>query len=131
MTISNHERVRKALALLKEGLYPYIEREMKSVYKDHWLVAATPFVDEDRTLKRTVTELLHEDIAAQLKLMDRQWNEVFKKTLGKTERSLVNELISTRNNWAHSSSISTDDAYRALDSVVRPCPLSPLLWGIC
>ncbi len=75
MTISNHERVRKALALLKEGLYPYIEREMKSVYKDHWLVAATPFVDEDRTLKRTVTELLHEDIAAQLKLMDRQWNE--------------------------------------------------------
>jgi len=42
-----------------------------------------------------------------------------KKTLGKTERSLVNELISTRNNWAHSSSISTDDAYRALDSVVR------------
>lgn len=119
MAISNHERVGRALALLKEGLYPYIEREMKSVYKDRWLVAATPMIDEDRTLKRTACELLREDIAAQLKLIDRQWNEVFKKTLGKTERSLVNELISTRNNWAHGSTISTDDAYRALDSVVR------------
>lgn len=120
MAISNHERVGRALTLLKEGLYPYIEREMKSVYKDRWLVAATPFVDEDRTLKRSVASILGDDVAAQLKLMDRQWNEVFKKTLGKAERSLVNELINTRNTWAHgSSTVSTDDAYRALDSIVR------------
>lgn len=120
MPISNHERVGRALTLLKEGLYPYIEREMKSVYTDRWLVAATPFVDEDRTLKRSVANILQEDVAAELKLMDRQWNEVFKRTLGKAERSLVNELINTRNNWAHgSSTVSTDDAYRALDSIVR------------
>jgi predicted AAA+ superfamily ATPase len=120
MAISNHERVGRALSLLKEGLHPYIEREMKSVYKDRWLVAATPYVDEDHTLKRSVALILREDVAAQLKLMDRQWNEVFKKTLGKAERSLINELINTRNTWAHgSSTVSTDDAYRALDSVVR------------
>ncbi len=120
MAISNHERVGRALTLLKEGLYPYIEREMKSVYKERWLVAATPFVDEDRSLKRSVASILGDDVAAQLKLMDRQWNEVFKKTLGKAERSLVNELINTRNTWAHGgSTVSTDDAYRALDSIVR------------
>jgi hypothetical protein len=120
MAISNHERVGRALSLLKEGLHSYIEREMKSVYKDRWLVAATPYVDEDHTLKRSVANILREDVAAQLKLMDRQWNEVFKKTLGKAERSLINELINTRNTWAHgSNTVSTDDAYRALDSVVR------------
>ncbi|MFM7601905.1 MAG: DUF499 domain-containing protein, partial [Pseudanabaena sp.] len=65
-------------------------------------------------------EILQEDPAAQLKLLDRQWNEVFRKILSKTDRSIVNELIATRNNWAHgSSSVSTEDAYRALDSVSR------------
>lgn len=120
MSISNHERVGRALILLKEGLYPYIEREMKSVYKDRWLVAATPYVDEDHTLKRTVADILREDVAAQLKLMWGKWDDVFKKTLGQAERTLVSELRNTRNLWAHGgSTISTDDAYRALDSVVR------------
>lgn len=120
MSISNHERVGRALLLLKEGLYPYIEREMKSVYKDRWLVAATPYVDEDHTLKRTVADILRKDVAAQLKLMWSKWDDVFKKTLGQAERTLVSELRNTRNLWAHGgSTISTDDAYRALDSVVR------------
>ena len=117
---SNHERVGRALASLKEGLYPFIEREMKSVYKDRWLVAATPFVDEDRTLRRNVSEILSEDVTAQLKLMASKWDEVFKKTLGHAERSLVSELRTIRNAWAHgSNTVSTDDAYRALDSTSR------------
>jgi len=29
--------------------------------------------------------------------MDRKWGDVFRQTLGKTERSLVNELIAVRN----------------------------------
>ena len=52
MTISNSERVGRALDLLREGLYPFVEREMFSAYSDKWLVAATPFVSEDRTLRR-------------------------------------------------------------------------------
>jgi hypothetical protein len=120
MSISNHERVGRALTLLKEGLHPYIEREMKAVYKDKWLVAATPFVDEDRTLRRKVAEILKEDVIAQLKLMWSKWDEVFKQTLGQAERTLISELRNTRNSWAHgSSSVSTEDAYRALDSIVR------------
>ena len=51
--------------------------------------------------------------------MSNQWREVFKKTLGNAERSLVGELIATRNSWAHNEPFSTDDAYRALDSVSR------------
>ena len=51
--------------------------------------------------------------------MDRKWGEVFKLVLGKTERSLVNELIAARNRWAHQEAFSGDDAYRALDSIHR------------
>jgi hypothetical protein len=120
MAISNHERIGRALKYLKEGLYPFIEREMKSAYRTDWLTAARAYVDPDPNLKRTLDEILQDDPAAQLKLLDRQWNEVFKKILSKADRSIVNELMATRNNWAHgSSSVSTEDAYRALDSVAR------------
>ncbi len=57
MAISNRERIGRALDLLLEGLYPYVEREMRSVYRDKWLVAATPFVSEDRTLRRSVEQI--------------------------------------------------------------------------
>ena len=119
MTISNRERVGRALDLLKDGLYPFVEREMRSAYSDKWLVAATPFVSEDRTLRRSVEQILKQDISELLKLMSNQWRDVFKKTLGNSERSLVGELIATRNSWAHNEPFSTDDAYRALDSVSR------------
>ena len=36
MAISNHERVGKALELLKEGLRPFVERELKTYHGDRW-----------------------------------------------------------------------------------------------
>ena len=47
------------------------------------------------------------------------WNDVFRKTLGQAERTLVSELRDVRNNWAHQEPFSSDDAYRALDSAAR------------
>ena len=47
------------------------------------------------------------------------WNEVFRKTLGFAERSLVSEIRDWRNKWAHQEPFSSDDAYRALDSAGR------------
>ena len=40
MAMTNHERVGKALDLLKSGLGPFIERELTSVYKDRALAEA-------------------------------------------------------------------------------------------
>src|SRR5262249_36183318 len=59
------------------------------------------------------------DTASLLKIMWEQWNDVFRKTLSHAERSLVSELRDVRNKWAHQNSFSTDDTYRALDSVQR------------
>jgi hypothetical protein len=55
-----------------------------------------------------------------LKVMWGAWNEVFGRTLGRAERSLIQELRETRNRWARQQACSGDDAYRALDSAHRP-----------
>lgn len=119
MAVSNHERVGRALSLLREGLYPFIEREMQAVYRDRWLAPATASFPENYNHRRNTAEVLREDASALLILMCEQWQSVFKKTLGQAERNLVSELRSTRNQWAHHATFSTDDAYRALDSVAR------------
>ena len=36
MAITNHERVGKTLDLLRQGLAPYIEREMRAAYENQW-----------------------------------------------------------------------------------------------
>jgi len=40
MALSNHERVGKALEVLKAGLPAFVERELKSAHGAKWLAAA-------------------------------------------------------------------------------------------
>ncbi|MCJ2544473.1 hypothetical protein JX360_16430 [Synechococcus bigranulatus str. 'Rupite'] len=119
MAISNHERVGRALNLLRDGLYPFVEREMKAIYGDRWLIPAAASLPEHYMARREVQDVLKEDVSALLMVMWEQWNNVFRNTLGRTECSIVSELRDTRNGWAHTSTFSTDDAYRALDSMTR------------
>jgi len=118
MAITNHERVGKALELLKSGLAPFVEREIKSAIDSSSLTLerVRGFVEDPLLAKRAITEW---DASALLKLMWETWNEVFRKTLGHSERSLVSEIREWRNKWAHQQPITSDDAYRALDSACR------------
>ena len=118
MAISNHERVGKALALLKTGLGPFVQREVDGAIKAHRVAANTllRFVDDPRIGERPVTEW---DVAALLKLMWETWNEVFRTILGRAERNYVSELRDHRNAWAHQEPFSGDDADRALDTASR------------
>src|SRR5262249_18881871 len=117
MAISNHERVGKAMELLKAGLGPFVEREFKSTFKDRAAAELQRFLGEDRlNAKKAVTAL---DVAAVRKMMWDSWNDVVRLTLGPAERSLVSELRDHRNRWAHQEAFSGDDAYRALDSAGR------------
>lgn len=117
MAITNHERVGKSLDLLKEGLAPFIEREFVSVYKKAALDEAKRFVADDRL--NTNRPLKEWDAAPLLRLMWDSWNDVFRKTLGQGERSLVSELREVRKKWAHQEPFTGDDADRALDSTER------------
>lgn len=117
MAITNHERVGKAIDFVKQGLGPFVEREFRNAYKDRAIAEAARFLGEDRLLaNKAINEW---DAAALLKLMWDSWNDVFRRTLGPAERSLVSELRDLRNKWAHQQTFSSDDAYRALDSAGR------------
>ncbi len=117
MAITNHERVGKALGLLKEGLRSFVERELKAKYGDDWGFRVRQTLTDSRLGGAGADAL--QDVAVQLVVMDREWGAVFRLTLGKAERSLVNELIDVRNRWAHQTPFSGDDADRALDSMAR------------
>src|ERR1019366_4795596 len=118
MAITNSERVGKALDLLKDGLRPYVERELKATYKDRWIETAGPsFPDWQHTGKEG--KGLNWDTQALLQVMCELWNDCFRKILGPSDRSLAFELRDLRNQWAHQKAFSTDDAYRAIDTVSR------------
>src|SRR5712692_11910534 len=118
MAISNAERVGKALELLNQGLFPFMKRELKASYGDTWFEQASANLREYQMPgKGDGNE--HWDTQALLLVMWDQWNVVFRNVLGQAERSLVSELRDVRNKWAHQEPFSTDDAYRALDSVQR------------
>ena len=117
MAITNHERVGKTLALLRDGLGPFVERELRAKYGDEWAFEVKDVLNDTR-LGGKGSESIN-DVAAMLVLMDRKWGDVFRRILGKAERSLVNELLDTRNKWAHQEKFSSDDTYRALDSASR------------
>ncbi len=115
MAITNRDRVGKALELLRDGLLPFVRREMEREYGKQWLTQAgyslrrqTPPGEKDVA-----------DVQALLVIMWDQWNNVFRDILGHAERSLVSEIREWRNKWAHQESFSTDDTYRTLDSIER------------
>jgi hypothetical protein len=117
MAATNHERVGNALDLLRAGLGPFVEREIKAAMKDGTSIPSLQALASDPLIKdKPITDW---DAALLLKVMWESWNEVFRKTLGPAERGLVGELRGHRNKWAHQEPFTSDDAYRALDSAGR------------
>jgi predicted AAA+ superfamily ATPase len=118
MAITNYERVGKSLELLRDGLRPFIERELVAKYGKYWITNVTSGYQRDLNWPEG-EDLPNLDAAVLLRIMWDQWNDVFRTTLGHAERSLVSELREVRNQWAHQNTFSTDDTYRALDSAAR------------
>jgi ribonuclease-3 len=123
MGVSNHERIGKALDSLRQGLYPYFQQKMQAKYGSAWMTKAASHLRDHRKSKQPVDDVIYEDTYSLLKIVNKEWEEVFKgkpdQPLGEPDRALVNELFEFRNQWAHQSTFSTDDTYRAVDSVLR------------
>ncbi|GMW05568.1 MAG: Swt1 family HEPN domain-containing protein [Gammaproteobacteria bacterium] len=117
MAITNHERVGKALDLLRDGLAPFVERELKSRYGEQWAHEVKELLRDTRLGAGKSSAL--KDTAVLLMIMERRWNDVFRRILGKAESGLVKELSDARNRWAHQEPFSGDDADRTLDSCER------------
>lgn len=120
MALSNLDRVNKGLDLLRKGLLPYVEREMKAEYKQYWDAEAIDSFPEGHHSRNLQPD--EWDVQALLAIMIKQWNKVFGKTLGHQERAWISELTEFRKRAAHQNKTNifdTDDAFRTLDNVER------------
>jgi len=117
VAITNHERVGKALDLLRDGLRPFVERELKAKHGPKWETELRALLSDRKLGKEPAAAL--DDVAVLLFVMDKQWGVVFGAILGKAERNFALELMDARNRWAHQGSFSTDDTYRVIDSACR------------
>ena len=71
MAITNHERVGNSLELLRSGLGPFVERELKARYGGARAGEAKEVLSDTR-LGAGKDDALH-DVAALLVIMDRKW----------------------------------------------------------
>ena len=117
MAMANRERVARGFDLLNAGLGRYVERELKSLLGKRWMDEVS--YRSGRTLDDGPDGKVRWDTQALLKTMIDNWQGAFRQTLGHFERSLVSELLETRNKWAHQEAFSSSDTMRALDSTQR------------
>ena len=111
--VGSEGAVSAALALLVEGLAPFVEGRLVRVHRDRWKSIAR------LSMKGRGRGDFRWDAYSVLTVLWDQWNSLFRNDLGHAERSLVAELKSFRNQWAHQKSLDFDDTYRLVDSVRR------------
>lgn len=115
---ANREQVGRALDLARDGLRPFVERELRrsprGLGQVRDVLAGTDYAEAEDPLS---------DIAAIVLVILRRWQEVFQPGLRRTirgqVRSHVGEVGSTRNHWAHQEPFSDADAIRAVDTIHR------------
>ena len=114
---------------LKEAtreLCRFLEKVLAEVGGDDWwqrlVVDQLSFQQQKYVEQRDVKRLESLDLAALLRVLDRNWYEIsWKVTQSPDARHYVKEMQTVRNRWAHASmeEYSRDDIYRDLDTLQR------------
>ncbi len=123
----NLELVQKGFRVIQPVMAAYIGQEMAREYKDAWWQEVLSSLGEqgwDLPSEGEWSELVDSlDVANCLRLIDRQWGQLFRRLLQRDRRAWANELMGVRNRTAHvgSQDMSQDDAERALDTMARLC----------
>ena len=123
----NLEYVQKGFRILHPLMAAYIAQEMSREFKtDWWQEVLTILSDQTRDLSSSVdwSERVDSlDIANCIRLLDREWNNLFKRLLSIDHRTWAKELMGIRNKVSHlgSQDMNKDDAERALDTMARLC----------
>ncbi|SNS99685.1 Predicted ATPase, AAA+ superfamily [Micrococcales bacterium KH10] len=119
MALTNKEKVGRGFDQLLEGLAPFVDARMSAIDtggRDWAEVLAA--ADSHRTGSNQVYSKT--DVRFLLKVVTERW-QVFKDELSRPESALATELRDIGNKWAHGDPFSSDDTYRALDTIERFC----------
>jgi predicted AAA+ superfamily ATPase len=117
MAISNRDRVGRGMDILAAGLWPFVDERMTAITPDgrDWVELLQA---RDAAKHGREKHYSRSDPQFLLLLMTEEWR-AFKDHLSRAEQSFASELRDTRNRWAHGDAFSSDDTYRALDTMER------------
>ena len=116
MAKSARQSVFEGMELLPAALAPFVEKRLETSLTGHWQVEV---VERVRNLRPDQNGKIEWDQPALFAAMNVYWDTAFRNVLGKTDRSIVNELSEVRNKLSHNGAFTYDDAERALDSMRR------------
>ncbi len=124
--MENVELVQKGFRILVSAMSGFIGQQMNKVYRNRWWDEVLDSLSDQRDLpyNGSYSELVDSlDIANCIRLLDRQWGDVFKYVLPLNCRSWAKELMDVRNNVAHIGQQDLTQAYaeRGLDTMALLC----------
>ena len=109
MAMTNHERVGRALTLVRDAVRTAAESAWQTVFGDRWLQSVNERLYHPDNRPST------DDLAFLLKGMEATWNEIFRKVFSRSTRSYLHLLRDDRNAWAHNERFGSDETVRILD----------------
>jgi predicted AAA+ superfamily ATPase len=117
MATSNRERIDAGLQLLQAGLLPFVDATMSAQAPggQDWVALLEA---RDNSKQGTAHKYSRQDPRFLLKVVTEEWR-AFGKSLSRAEQSFASELRESGNRLAHNEPFSTDDTYRALDTMER------------
>ena len=122
---TNQEKVPHLLRTITLLLAQWLEDNIMAINDDWWKQCVLPslsYQQQQRVSASNITTLSQFDLAALLRIIDKNWFSLANKCLLDNEtRSYLKELQLVRNHWAHTSCEDTpdDDIYRDVDTIIR------------
>jgi predicted AAA+ superfamily ATPase len=109
-SLTNKERVGRALDLVAEGLGPWMTSQLNGKYGDRWSA------EVGRTAGLTGRDATpnESDPAYLFWVFDKQWHGLFKDRLSFEDKRAVSALWDARKEWAHGERISSERTERVL-----------------
>ena len=117
-SLSNKDRIGRALDLLSEGLLPFVRPRMSAVARNFGGDWVQLIEARDAAKRGKAVAYDERDPALLLRALTEEWR-LFRDDLSRAEQSFASELREVRNRHAHNHQFTTDDTYRALDTAER------------
>ncbi len=117
--------IAKLMGETAKELVAFLEKVLPPLFKDWWKEAVVDNLSvpqQRRLLKGDTNSISALDLAALLRVFDRNWFQISTKvSLTFESRHYVKEMQTIRNRWAHAGTegFPVDDVYRDLDTIQR------------
>ena len=109
-------QIDQLLADFRQGYAPFVMAVLKTTHGTEWysVLRNTPEVRLPADSQQAQL-----DATALVRVILAHWDSTFSRVLTPTERSLLFELRTIRNRWAHQAPLSADDVDRLGDNIAR------------